>query len=136
MCGLAPWLRPLVALRVSLCGCFVSSASDWRSPTGSETIQIAAARAAEVAGFNIAVIGDHIGPELAPVPTLTAIAAATSSIRIGAMVVNADVRNPVQLAWEAATLDRLSGVVSSSVSVPGTPRKSTQRWDWCRTRRR
>lgn len=63
---------------------------------------------AEESGFDVAVIGDHIGPELAPIPTLAAIAAATTSIRLGTMVVNADVRNPVQLAWEAATLDRLS----------------------------
>jgi probable F420-dependent oxidoreductase len=70
---------------------------------------ISAAVEAEAAGFDVAVIGDHIGLELAPIPTLAAIAIATDSIRLGTMVVNADVRNPVQLAWEAATLDRLSG---------------------------
>lgn len=69
---------------------------------------IAAAVEAEASGFDVAVIGDHIGPELAPIPTLAAVAAATNSIRLGTMVVNADVRNPVQLAWEAATLARLS----------------------------
>jgi probable F420-dependent oxidoreductase len=63
---------------------------------------------AEQAGFDVAVIGDHVGVELAPLPTLAAIAGATTSIRIGTNVLNADVRNPVQLAWEAATLDRLS----------------------------
>lgn len=67
-----------------------------------------AALEAEASGFDVAVIGDHIGPELAPMPTLAAIASATTSIRLGTNVINADVRNPVQLAWEAATLDRLS----------------------------
>lgn len=70
---------------------------------------VALARAAEQSGFDVAVIGDHIGPELAPLPVLAAIAAATTSIRLGTMVLNADIRNPVQLAWEAATIDRLSG---------------------------
>ncbi|MGF1668205.1 MAG: TIGR03621 family F420-dependent LLM class oxidoreductase [Acidimicrobiia bacterium] len=70
---------------------------------------IALAIEAERAGFDVAVIGDHIGPEFSPLPTLTTIAAATESIRIGTMVLNADLRNPVQLAWEAATINRLSG---------------------------
>jgi probable F420-dependent oxidoreductase len=42
-------------------------------------------------------------------PTLAAIAAATSTIRLGTLVLNNDMRNPVQLAWEAMTLDQLSG---------------------------
>lgn len=78
-------------------------------PNGFGDGPVAAAVAAEAVGFDVVVIGDHIGPELAPIPTLAAIAAATTSIRLGTMVINADVRNPVQLAWDAATLDRLSG---------------------------
>jgi probable F420-dependent oxidoreductase len=39
---------------------------------------------------------------------LSAIAQATERIRLGTFVLNNDMRNPVQLAWEAATLDRLS----------------------------
>jgi len=70
---------------------------------------IALAQRAEQSGFDVAVIGDHIGPELAPMPTLAAIGAATRSIQLGTMVLNADLRNPVQLAWEAATINRLSG---------------------------
>ena len=76
---------------------------------GLEDDPVAQARRAEDSGFDVAVIGDHIGPELAPMPTLAAIAAATSSIRLGTMVINADVRNPVQLAWEAASINQLSG---------------------------
>ncbi len=70
---------------------------------------VKAALEAEASGFDVVVIGDHIGPEFAPIPTLAAIASATTSIRLGTNVINADLRNPVQLAWEAATLDRLSG---------------------------
>ena len=42
-------------------------------------------------------------------PTLSVIAAKTARIRLGTLVLNNDMRNPVQLAWEASTLDRLSG---------------------------
>jgi len=70
---------------------------------------VADALRAEAAGFDIVLVGDHIGPEYAPLVTLAAIAAATTRCRIGTLVLNADTRNPVQLAWEAMTLDLLSG---------------------------
>ena len=55
-------------------------------------------------------LADHVGPDgLAPMPTLAAIAASTATIRLGTFVLNAEMRNPVQLAWEATTIDRLSG---------------------------
>jgi probable F420-dependent oxidoreductase len=85
---------------------------------------VAQAKRAEDSGFHVAVIGDHIGPELAPMPTLAAIAAATSSIRLGTMVINADVRNPVQLAWEAASINRLSnGRFELGVGAGHTPQE-------------
>lgn len=64
---------------------------------------------AEYAGFDVVVVGDHVGAEYAPTQLLAAVVHATSRIRLGTLVLNADVRNPVQLAWEAVTLDRLSG---------------------------
>jgi probable F420-dependent oxidoreductase len=68
------------------------------------------ARAAEAAGFDIVMVADHIGPDRhAPMLNLTAMAAATDRIRLGTYVLNNDMRHPVQLAWEAATLDRVSG---------------------------
>lgn len=70
---------------------------------------VAAARRAEELGFDIVLAADHVGQGLAPMPMLSAIAAVTSTIRIGTLVLNNDMRNPVQLAWEAATIDRLSG---------------------------
>jgi len=68
------------------------------------------AKAAEVAGFDVVTIPDHISDSLAsPMMVLAAIARETSKIRLGTFVLNNEMRNPVQLAWEAATLDRLSG---------------------------
>ena len=67
------------------------------------------ARRAQDAGFDIVLMGDHVGPESSPLATLAAISRATTSCRIGTLVLNADVRNPVQLAWETVTLDHLSG---------------------------
>ncbi len=68
-----------------------------------------AARRAEELGFDVVLVSDHVGPGLAPMTTLAAIATATERIRLGTFVLNNDMRNPVQLAWEAVSLDRLSG---------------------------
>jgi probable F420-dependent oxidoreductase len=66
------------------------------------------ARAAEGAGFDVFQVGDHVGTLLSPFVALAAAATATSSIRIGTLVLNNDLRHPVTLAHEVATLDRLS----------------------------
>lgn len=73
---------------------------------GSDPIELACR--AEAAGFDVLLAGDHIGTGLSPFLTLAAVAAATRSIRLGTFVANADLRNPVELAWDAVTLDRLS----------------------------
>ncbi len=54
-------------------------------------------------------MSDHIGTQLTPFVALAAAAAATSTIRLGTLVLNNDLRHPVVLAQEAATLDHLSG---------------------------
>jgi alkanesulfonate monooxygenase SsuD/methylene tetrahydromethanopterin reductase-like flavin-dependent oxidoreductase (luciferase family) len=51
---------------------------------------------------------DHFGDQLAPVPALAAVAAATTTLRLGSLVFGNDYRHPVVLAKEAATLDVLS----------------------------
>jgi probable F420-dependent oxidoreductase len=66
-------------------------------------------RRAEDAGFHTLLASDHVGLGKAPLPTLAAVAQATTTIRLGTFVLNADMRNPVQLAWEVSTLDHLSG---------------------------
>jgi probable F420-dependent oxidoreductase len=70
---------------------------------------VAAAVRAEEIGFDVVLAADHVGPGRAPMPTLAAMAAVTDRIRLGTLVLNNDMRNPVQLAWEASTIDRLSG---------------------------
>jgi probable F420-dependent oxidoreductase len=67
------------------------------------------ARRAEELGFDIVLAADHVGTGMSPLPTLAAIAAATTTIRLGTLVLNNDMRNPVQLAWEVASIDALSG---------------------------
>jgi probable F420-dependent oxidoreductase len=71
------------------------------------TDPVASARRAEELGFDIVLTSDHVGPGLSPMVTLAAIAQATRAIRLGTFVLNNDMRNPVQLAWEAVTIDRL-----------------------------
>jgi probable F420-dependent oxidoreductase len=70
---------------------------------------VASAVRAEQLGFDVVVVADHVGYGWAPMATLAAIAQATERIRLGTLVLNNDMRNPVQLAWEASTIDRLSG---------------------------
>ena len=60
-------------------------------------------------GFDAVLAADHVGPGWAPMPMLATIAALTRRVRLGTLVLNNDMRNPVQLAWEASTIDRLSG---------------------------
>ncbi len=68
-----------------------------------------AARRAEDAGFDVFQVGDHVGAEPSALLGLAAAAAHTERIRIGTLVLNNDLRHPVVLAQEAATLDHLSG---------------------------
>ncbi len=67
------------------------------------------ARRIEALGYATLVIPDTIEHTLAPLPALTAVAAATRTLRVGTYVIANDYRNPVLLAKEAATLDFLSG---------------------------
>jgi probable F420-dependent oxidoreductase len=67
------------------------------------------ARDAESAGFDIFQVGDHVGRDIAPLAALAAVADAVDRIEIGTLVLNNDLRHPVVLAQELATLDHLSG---------------------------
>ncbi|HEY2331956.1 MAG TPA: TIGR03621 family F420-dependent LLM class oxidoreductase [Acidimicrobiales bacterium] len=74
------------------------SASSWR----------ALAHKVEDLGYSRLTVSDHLDEQLAPIAALMAAADATSTLRIGAMVLCNDYRHPVVLAKEAATLDVLS----------------------------
>lgn len=68
------------------------------------------ARRAEAAGYAALAMTDHLcADQLAPVPALAVMAAATERLRIATVVLNNDLRHPAVLAQELATLDALSG---------------------------
>ncbi len=76
------------------------------------------AHAAEVAGFDLVTVMDHlyqirgVGPETAPMleayATLAGIAARTTRVKLGTLVTGVTYRNPALLAKEVTTLDVIS----------------------------
>jgi len=66
------------------------------------------ARRLEDLGYGSLTVADHLDEPLAPLPALLAAAEATSTLRVGTMVLANDYRHPVMLAKEAATLDVLT----------------------------
>ena len=65
------------------------------------------ARRAEAIGIDALVVPDHLIAQMAPVPTMAAIAAVSDRLRIAAFVLNNDLRHPAVLAQELASLDVL-----------------------------
>ena len=65
------------------------------------------AKRLEDIGFDVLHLPDHLGAP-APFPVLTAIAAATSTVRLGTYVLNAGFYKPALLARDAGELDKLS----------------------------
>jgi probable F420-dependent oxidoreductase len=82
--------------------------ADARAPMDARALA-ERARRAEDAGFHALVVPDHLIDQLSPVPAMAVIAAATERLRIGAFVLNNDLRHPAVLAQDLATLDVLSG---------------------------
>ncbi len=76
---------------------------------GSGDEWVAKARRVEALGYGTLVVPDTLQHSLAPLPALAIAAAATTSLRVGTYVLANDYRNPVLLAKETATLDRLTG---------------------------
>jgi probable F420-dependent oxidoreductase len=69
----------------------------------------AKARRAEAMGYSVLMVTDHLIEQLAPIPAMTAMAAATSRLRVGTFVLNNEFRHPAVLAQDLATIDVLSG---------------------------
>jgi probable F420-dependent oxidoreductase len=62
------------------------------------------ARMAEDLGYSTLYIADHFGAQFGPLVATTVAAEATSTLHVGTVVLNNDLRNPVVLAKEIATL--------------------------------
>lgn len=78
----------------------------WHATSRAEWAQ--KARKLEDLGYATLTVPDHLADFLAPIPALVSAAEATTHLRIGTMVLNNDLRHPVLLAREAATVDLLS----------------------------
>ncbi len=66
------------------------------------------ARRREAQGFSTVLVPDHVGELPPPMVTLAALAGATSTIRLGTMVLNNDFHHPAHLAREAGFVDLIS----------------------------
>src|SRR5580692_8119666 len=69
---------------------------------------VAAARRAEALGFSTFALPDHLMMPFAPLIALQAVADATTTLRVGQLVLVQDFRHPAVLAKELATLDVFS----------------------------
>lgn len=91
-----------------------SSAASFRFGVAASGVRdseemVTVARRAEELGYSSIAMADHLDDQLAPLITLTAVAAATTTLRVGTLVLANDYRHPAMLAKEAATLDLVSG---------------------------
>ena len=66
------------------------------------------ARKVEALGYSVLFVPDHLAAMLATIPAVMSAAEATKSLRVGTNVLNNDLRHPVLLAREAATIDLLT----------------------------
>jgi len=67
------------------------------------------ARKAEDQGYATLYVPDHLDDQWAPMVALAVAAEATTTLRVGTLVLDNDFRHPVVLAKEAATLDVVTG---------------------------
>ena len=78
-----------------------------RAESGAEIR--ASAQRAEDLGYSTVYVPDHfVDHPLAPIPTIAAVAACTTTLNVGTLVLGNDYRHPVVLAKEAATIDLIS----------------------------
>jgi probable F420-dependent oxidoreductase len=66
------------------------------------------ARKVEDLGYSALTVPDHLATMLAPIPAVVSAAEATKRLRVGTNVLNNDLRHPVLVAREAATVDLLT----------------------------
>jgi probable F420-dependent oxidoreductase len=63
----------------------------------------------EAAGFDVLTIPDHLVPTLSPFAGAAAAAMATTRLHTGTLVLNNDLRHPVEVARETATIAAVTG---------------------------
>ncbi len=66
------------------------------------------ARKIEELGYDTLTVPDHLAELFAPMPAVLSAAEATRHLRVGTSVLNNDLRHPVMVAREAATVDLLT----------------------------
>jgi probable F420-dependent oxidoreductase len=66
------------------------------------------ARKTEALGYATLTVPDHLTDLIAPMPALVSAAEATTHLRVGTYVLNNDLRHPVLVAREAASVDLLT----------------------------
>jgi probable F420-dependent oxidoreductase len=84
----------MLPFRFGVYGAVAPTMSAWRDQ----------ARAAEGLGYSTLYMSDHLDGQFGPLVALTVAAEATSTLHVGSFVFNNDLRNPVVLAKEIATL--------------------------------
>jgi probable F420-dependent oxidoreductase len=106
--------QPRRYLQLAAKECLMTSVKPFRFGTGMIPVQGSAdladhARKVEALGYSTLGVGDHLSlGGIGPVASMMAFASATSSLRIASTVLTNDLRHPVLLAQEAATIDLLS----------------------------
>jgi probable F420-dependent oxidoreductase len=85
--------------RFGISAIHTSSAEEWRE----------LARKVEDLGYSTLLGADHLNDQIAPLPSLAVAAEATTTLRVGTLVLANDFKHPAVLAKELATLDLLSG---------------------------
>ena len=78
----------------------------WNATSRAEWVE--KARKLEDLGYSTLVVPDHLADLLAPMSALVSAAEATTRLRVGTNVLNNDLRHPVLVAREAATIDLLT----------------------------
>ena len=89
----------MAAFRFALQASSAASPAAWRD----------LARRVEDLGYSTLYVPDHLDDQWAPMVACTVAAEATTTLRVGTLVLDNDFRHPVLVAKEAATLDVVTG---------------------------
>ena len=97
----------MVGLRAGGAKPFRFGVNTWAAGSSREWID--KARRIEALGYSTLFMPDHLADTLSPFSALAVAAQAAPTLRVGPFVLNNDLRHPVVVAHEIATLDMLTG---------------------------